>query len=214
MEENNLLLYNKYRQVPKEALKPFDNGRFKGTDINTMWRIKCLTEEFGICGIGWYYELKRTWVEKTPNQEQFAFAEIELYIKVNGEWSKGISGTGGNKLTRLTKDGEYLSSDEAFKMAITDAFGVACKYLGIGADVYWDNDRTKYTESAIEEKPKVAEVRYNSFGGNQNANTYVMQSGKFKGKAIAELPKDYIDWYLENGTNEVIKKLMRGVNNG
>ena len=31
-------------------------------------------------------------------------------------------------------------------MAITDAFGVACKYLGIGADVYWANDRTKYTD--------------------------------------------------------------------
>ena len=34
-------------------------------------------------------------------------------------------------------------------MAITDALGVACKLLGFGADVYWDNDRTKYTNDEL-----------------------------------------------------------------
>lgn len=142
----NLEIYNMFKSVPKEATKEFDNGKFKGTDINTMWRIKCLTEQFGPCGFGWYFEIVRTWVEQTTNCEQFAFAEIKLYIKVDGEWSKGIAGTGGNKLTRVLKDGTISTSDEAFKMAITDAFGVACRSLGIGADVYWANDRTKYTE--------------------------------------------------------------------
>ena len=160
MEEKNLEFWNKYKQVPKNACKDFNNGKFKGTDINTMWRMKCLTETFGICGIGWYYNLKRTWVEDTKNGEQFAFAEIELFIKVNGEWSKPIVGTGGNKLTRVTKEGEYSTSDEAFKMAVTDAIGVACRNLGIGADIYWENDKTKYTEGdkirrEEESKPKV-----------------------------------------------------------
>lgn len=36
------------------------------------------------------------------------------------------------------------ASDECFKMALTDAISVACKALGIGADVYWDRDTTKY----------------------------------------------------------------------
>lgn len=36
-------------------------------------------------------------------------------------------------------------SDEVFKMATTDAISVACKLLGVGADVYWDSDKTKYT---------------------------------------------------------------------
>ena len=146
----NLELYEKYRAVTKEALKDFDNGKFKGTDINTMWRIKSLTEAFGVCGIGWYFTIKRTWTEETPNGEQFAFAEIELFIKVDGEWSKPISGNGGNKLTRLTKDGAYSTSDEAYKMAVTDALGVACRNLGFGADVYWANDKTKYTEAEQE----------------------------------------------------------------
>ena len=55
--EENMSLYNRVRQVPDEAKKPFDTGRFKGTDINPMWRIKALTEHFGPCGIGWRIEV-------------------------------------------------------------------------------------------------------------------------------------------------------------
>lgn len=142
----NLELWNKYADVPENALKAFDNGKFKGTDINTMWRIKCLTERFGICGIGWYYVPKKLWTEKCDNGDIFAFAEIELFVKENGEWSMPISGNGGNKLQRITKNGDYSTSDEAYKMAVTDALGVACRNLGFGAKVYWANDKTKYTE--------------------------------------------------------------------
>ena len=155
LKENNLKFWNEYKQVPSNALRNFDNGRFKGTDINTMWRLKSLTEAFGMVGFGWYYNLKRTWVETTQNSEQFAFAEIELFVKVDGEWSKPIVGTGGNKITSVKKDGTYMTSDEAFKMAITDAIGVACRSLGMGADVYWENDRTKYTEANKQHKEEV-----------------------------------------------------------
>lgn len=155
----NMEIYNKYKTVPQNALKQFNNGKFSGTDINTMWRIKSLTEAFGMCGIGWYFTTKRLWVETTINNEQFAFAEIELFVKVDGEWSMPISGNGGNKLARLTKNGEYSTSDEAFKMAVTDALGVACRNLGFGADVYWDNDRTKYTTSDVTTKAKVTAMQ-------------------------------------------------------
>ena len=171
----NLAIYNKYKTVPDEALKDFNNGKFKGTDINTMWRIKSLTEAFGICGVGWYFTIKRTWTETTPNNEQFAFAEIELFIKVDGEWSKPISGNGGNKLTRVTKDGEFSTSDEAFKMAVTDALGVACRNLGFGADIYWANDNTKYTSEPEQPKtikkasPKQVEILAKNYTGDNLA---------------------------------------------
>lgn len=148
----NLELWNKYKEVPKNAVKPFDNGKFKGTDINTMWRLKCLTEEFGMCGFGWYFTIKDKWTEKTDTGDVFVFVEIELFVKRDNEWSKGISGTGGNKLVRLTKSGDLSTSDEAYKMAVTDAIGVACRNLGIGADIYWANDKTKYTEFEIKKQ--------------------------------------------------------------
>ena len=81
---DNLSIYNKYRTVPENALKAFNNGTFKGTDINTMWRIKCLTEEFGPCGIGWYYDIIRLWEVEGKDGELMCFAEIKLYYKYNG----------------------------------------------------------------------------------------------------------------------------------
>lgn len=48
-------------------------------------------------------------------------------------------------------------SDECYKMATTDALSVACKQLGIGADVYFEKDKTKYT-SANEIPDRLSEV--------------------------------------------------------
>ena len=111
-----------------------------------MWRIKALTEQFGPCGIGWYYEVARQWLEPSGS-EVAAFVNIQLYIKVGDEWSKPISGVGGAMFVEQQKGCAYVS-DECYKMATTDAISVACKQLGIGADVYWEADKTKYTDPA------------------------------------------------------------------
>lgn len=140
----NLEIYEKYRQVPKEAQKEIKGGRMNGkTDINPMWRIKALTEQFGPCGIGWYYKPINKWIERFENGEAAAFVDIELYVRVDGEWSMPISGTGGSMFVASEKNGPYVS-DECYKMATTDAISVACKQLGIGADIYWSADRSKY----------------------------------------------------------------------
>lgn len=155
---DNLELYKGWANVPKEAQKPFDNGTFKGTDINTMWRIKVLTEKFGACGVGWYYNIKRVWSENLGDRsdEILSYAEIELFIKHDGEWSKPIAGIGGNKMLKyVRKIDEYKPSDEAYKMAVTDAFGNACRNLGIGANTYWENDKTKYTEEPKKSKEEL-----------------------------------------------------------
>jgi len=153
---NNLEIYAKYAEVPQEAQKKITGGRINGfTDINPMWRIKCLTETYGQCGIGWYTETTKQWLETGANGEVAAFVNIKLYVKVNGEWSMGIEGTGGSSFVSVSQKGAY-TSDEAFKMAETDAFSVACKKLGIGANVYWAEGRTKYDAKAEAEAPKEA----------------------------------------------------------
>lgn len=140
---DNTYYYELGRSVPDSAKKPIQGGRMNGkTDINPMWRIKKLTELFGPCGIGWYYRSVREWME-TYDKTVAAFVKIELFVKVNGEWSMPIQGTGGSTFVELQKGSPYVS-DECFKMATTDAISVACKQLGIGADVYWDKDDTKY----------------------------------------------------------------------
>lgn len=148
---NNLELYERVRAVPDDAKKPISAGRLKGmTDINPMWRIKKLTEEFGPCGIGWWTKVTDRWTE-TVGDETCAFVDLELYIKVGDEWSKPITGSGGSKLATKERSGVYVS-DECYKMAETDALSVACKKLGIGADVYFSADRTKYSQPVDDSK--------------------------------------------------------------
>ena len=155
----NLEIYEKYRNPPKEALKGIGGGRLKGmTDINPMWRIKALTEVFGVCGIGWYYTTDKQWIEPYEKQA-VAFVNISLYVKVDNEWSKPIFGTGGSMLAALESKGVFVS-DECFKMATTDAISVACKQLGIGADIYWDKDKTKYDEKESVTKSTPTAMQY------------------------------------------------------
>ena len=141
----NMRIYNQVRAVPEEAKREIAAGRLRGkTDINPMWRIKTLTEQFGICGIGWKYVITDKRLEAGADGEVSAFVDIDLFIKVGGEWSEAIPGTGGSAFVAKERNGLY-TSDECFKMALTDAISVACKALGFGADVYWQADATKYT---------------------------------------------------------------------
>lgn len=146
--QENMRYYEEARHVPQEAQKSFNNGSFSGTDINPMWRIKKMTEMFGPCGIGWYYEIISERAEEHHDMTM-AIVDINLYIKVDGEWSKPIFGTGGNTLVKPTKSGQR-ASDEGYKMALTDALSVACKALGVGADIYFGADKTKYTRYAVD----------------------------------------------------------------
>lgn len=147
---DNLDIYEKVRKVPQEAQKSIGGGRLKGmTDINPMWRIKMLTETFGICGIGWKYEIVKKHLETASNGEVAAFVDINLYFKHETEWSEAIPGTGGSSFITNERNGLYVS-DECFKMALTDAISIACKALGFGADIYWQKGTTKYTNKKDE----------------------------------------------------------------
>lgn len=142
----SLELWNKVSTVPETAKKQITGGRLSGkTDINPVWRIKTLTEQFGVCGYGWKYVITSKHLEQGSNNEVAAFVDIELYIKQGEKWSDAIPGTGGSMFVANEKNGAY-TSDEAYKMALTDALSVACKALGIGASVYWDKGESKYTK--------------------------------------------------------------------
>lgn len=147
----NLEIYESVRAVPKEAQKEIKGGRLNGmTDINPMWRIKKLTEEFGPCGIGWKYEVVNKWLETAMAKDEItANVEIKLYYKWKGEWSEPVPGIGGSMLVAAEKKGLYVN-DECYKMALTDAISVACKSLGMGADIYWQKDNTKYNDQKRE----------------------------------------------------------------
>lgn len=143
---DNLTIYNKLRTPPADALRTIKGGRMNGkSDISPQWRIEVLTATFGACGFGWYYEVTKQWSEIGSDNQVSCFVNIHLFVKQGEEWSKPIFGTGGSSLVALEKSGLY-TSDEGYKMATTDALGVAMKYLGVAADIYRNGEPSKYNK--------------------------------------------------------------------
>jgi hypothetical protein len=150
MDNANRVFYDQLRTVPRTALRTIAAGRLKGkSDINPQWRIERMTEVFGACGVGWYYEPITQ--EVIPmGDELMVRVNIHVYIKDGDEWSKPVFGTGGAMLYEKQRNGMY-SNDEAFKMATTDALSVAFKQLGVAADVYRGMmDGSKYQDTSNE----------------------------------------------------------------
>lgn len=114
-----------------------------------MWRIKMLTQIYGPVGIGWWTENENYVFEPCQETGETAvFCTLDLRYKdpETGEISQPVHGVGGNKFVASQKSGKYCN-DEAYKMAYTDALSIACKALGFSHDIYFANDRTKYTMS-------------------------------------------------------------------
>lgn len=228
-DPRNLRFYVMGKTVPPEAKRSFTrDGGFSGTDINTIWRIKTLTEMFGPVGIGWYLDIVKLESQEYANGEVKVYCDANLYIRDpdTKEWSKPIFGTGGNDAYAKRKDGVKLDAngkpvmkngreqynyirvvnDECYKSAVTDAFGNACVKLGIGADVYWENDHTKYsmdedgtisTISAEEvaraqasRKAMLDEITSWISAGSAEVMGIVGRYRTEKGKILDELPDD------------------------
>ena len=173
---DKMKVWDALKTPPPEALKKIEGGRLKGMlDISPQWRYKAMTEQFGMCGVGWKYEVVRTWQEAGSEDQVFAFAEIKLFVslslpieKINQDtayvtwepaWSDPIPGIGGSMLLAeeySKKKEKYVlySSDEAYKMAVTDALSVAMKMIGVGADVYMGMMDGKHTAPVGTDAPK------------------------------------------------------------
>jgi len=196
MDDNkNLEVWDKLRTPPPSALKTIKGGRLSGmTDISPQFRYQAMTEVFGICGVGWRYEIVRLWVEPA-NDLICAFAEIKLYIKDNDKWSESIPGIGGSMLISKEKAGPYVS-DEAYKMAVTDALSVAMKMIGMAADIYaglWDG--SKYRD-ATKNQPNTDPVTIPKTSHKTVSDkqwTFIKKLGSDASMNDSEL-KDMIKW--------------------
>ena len=181
-------IWNKLKGVDDWAKKTIKGGRLNGmTDIKPQWRYLRLTDEFGMCGIGWKYSVDKQWFEVGSDGQVAAFVNVSLYVKVNGEWSDPIPGNGGSMFVSKEKAGLH-TSDEAIKMATTDAIGTAAKMLGLAADVYMGGDYdTKYSSQPIEPITQEQVDSINLLIEETSANREIFLK-YFKVGSIDELP--------------------------
>lgn len=139
----NLRIYNSARLVPSSAIKPIKGGRLNGfSSINPMWRIEKMTELYGPYGKDWFISIEKTDVVSIDiTHETVLTVELHLFVREQGteEFGKPAIGFGTSKLiAKETKGLRY--DDDAHKKAITDAFGAAAKWFGVGGDVYYASE--------------------------------------------------------------------------
>lgn len=213
MCKENMELYNRFRACPQEAQKTISAGRLKGkTDINPMWRIKVLTEVFGPCGFGWTCKITQTWIEDSPDTaEKTANVRVELRVKYKGEWSEPIEGIGGAMFIEQESKGLH-TDDDCFKKAYTDAISVACKALGIAADIYYAKDPdTKYNTGDTNTQPQ-EQMTY------EQALAYVYKEGKYPDLPLAKVYKTDREYINELGkspdTPKEVVKMLCIINDG
>lgn len=215
MENNNMRYYEQGRSVPKNAQKAFSNGRFSGTDINPMWRIKKLTEMFGPAGIGWYTEITRQDFIPVDDGNVMVFVDLNLYVKDGDTWSKPIFGTGGNTLKTKGK-----GDDDGFKKAYTDALSIACKALGIGADIWYgadvNNDPTsKYADRYSDNPPAQGTAEAAKAVGEQKLQEMEKKLADIKGNDQQTVPacercgKVITGWVDGNGNRYTASAIIK-----
>lgn len=184
MSNDNLKTWNVVAKPPKEALKEIKGGRLKGmTDIKPQWRYKAMTEQFGPCGVGWKYTITKEWTEQGSHDQLLCFVNVDLFFKHGegsenggGVWSDAVPGSGGSMLVAKESAGLH-TSDEGFKMALTDALSVAMSRIGVAAEIYMGN----WTGSKYKDEPQ-AEPRPKT-DGKLNAFLTKVEDGK---KAIGD----------------------------
>lgn len=98
------------------------------------------------------------------------------------------------------RDSTYINKTSFIENCETSAWGRALGNFGYGIDTS--------VASADEVAMAIAKQNLNDtrevIGGD-----YIFENGKHKGSPISMIPDDYLDWYLEKGYDEFIKKNIR-----
>ena len=182
--------YTAMAQPPDDALKLIDFGKLKGkSDINPQWRYETLTEQFGLCGTGWKFEITDvTQVPVVQTGELMVYLTVNLYVKDGDAWGAAIPGVGGDFVIVKDKNG-YHGNDEAYKMALTDALGNAAKMVGVAANIYRGLMETKYErrQSAPAQPKAQAKAQPKAQGGRNEHLKMIADRAKQVGIAPSDV---------------------------
>lgn len=191
-------LWGNVTHPPKEALSPIQGGRLSGkSNINPQWKIKAMTERYGLCGTGWKYEEIKEERQIIPSEktgEVMLFMKVAVYTNDGNRWSDPVYGWGGDFIFTKERNGIY-ANDEAFKMCLTDALGNALKNLGVASAIYEGQFDTKYNR--YKEKPKNKSIK----------PPYMFVEEKLKEKGVTDC-NEFVE-VVSDGQIMDIKELTR-----
>ena len=218
MSDNNLGIWNQISKPDAQYMKKITGGRLSGmSDINPQWRYQKMTEVFGKCGEGWKFDIVKLWTEPGSDGQIMCFAMVDLFT-MGKDWGEPIPGVGGSMLVVNEKAGPH-TSDEGYKMAVTDALSTSMKMLGMAAEVYLGNyDGSKYsnqnpqqgtssgsskqsgnqsTDPKLAEAKEVATATYKKAGiSDADVDRFIEANSKGNSKCRADLKTAKHWWWI------------------
>jgi hypothetical protein len=150
---NNLELWDKVSTIPNEFLSEITGKTYKGTSIKPHYVIMRLTEEIGLVGDKWGYNILKEHRETFPDDSMLHTIHLEFWHKKDDNICK-FTQFGATKYCYKSKDDRWVIDEDYAKKTLTDALLKCASYLGFGADVYLDQVDAvqKKHEKELEEK--------------------------------------------------------------
>jgi len=136
----NIKLWNQVCVTNPKRTKEFNRGGgFKGTSINPTYNYFRLTEQFGLCGSGWGFDvIKEEYVEggyiSDRDRDIIHVMQINFWY-MQGDKKCLIPSKGQTAFVGKNKYGVF-TDEEAPKKSLTDAITKAASMLGFGADIF------------------------------------------------------------------------------
>lgn len=181
------------------------NERGGFTSIDSYYRIKRATEEWGPIGGTWWAEIHEQVID-TPSGPLF-LARCELHHPM-GEHA--VTGFSAWPLSYSTKDGRQRSDSDAPKKAATGALSKALSLLGFSADVHLGMfDDAEYVEQLkVDSAPRASEAMIETIR-NLAISLHGDKSEAYVAKTVKQLGFTEIS-QLPSSTGERWAKTLEG----
>lgn len=167
-------IFTKFFATPEDETSGFSRpGGFKGKAVSPYYLVKRLTEQFGLCGMGWGVTHHETKIVEAQNGMILVYVLLSVWYELDGKRYEVGPHYGGDVAVSVSKpdyqkknlDGSFNMhsvDDEACKKAYTDAFSKCCSWLGLGGDVHDGFTDGKYTATKpwdIDPKDSIRKVK-------------------------------------------------------
>ena len=216
---DKMTIWNAGYKVPSDAMKSFNNGRFKGSSIEPTWRYRVLTELFGANGMGWrFVQVESRY--SPDNSAHYCTGYIEYVTEgtladPDARIHRTSTVTGG---TPVYAKGQ----DEIPKMSETDCISKITHHMGIAGSVYagkFDGDKYQVNVSNQPTSDTASPQVDNREHSRQDLSldkevikendpgSIIFHFGKHKGTTVADMASDpkgkgYLEWYLKKSEEQ------------
>lgn len=143
MTNANKEFWDRVKKTDPKRVKAITGKPYKGNSPQPYYLVERMTEEFGMCGIGWGINILNERMERLTDTDVLHVAVVELWYKLDGT-TGSITQVGQTKAAYKTREGSMMVDEDAPKKSVTDALTKCMSYLGFAGDIFsgqWDDSK-------------------------------------------------------------------------